>query len=289
MTRFVYLTDGVETFSLDESNGMVMQKFSSGWPSIRRRRDRRPGQSGSSDQTEFFDERTLLATVGIAGELVDATDDIVIERLSAWMRPDLRYWLIFGNTEDPTSPRRFAVRPGRNLSQLDLARTSNFTLPVLQWVAYEGVSESLDPVIETVSFSASSELGRDYDIDYDISFPASGVIGTKPVINEGNASAWPLLRIFGPATGAEVENDRTGVKVKFQDAFEITAGQRVDIDMKEGTVLLNGDPLNNRYFKLDFPNHDWWQLLPGTNLIRFNAVSTSEPAYVELTYRHTYI
>ena len=76
-----------------------------------------------------------------------------------------------------------------------------------------------------------------------------------------------------------------------QLAFNITlsAGQYLEVDTRERTVLLNGNPNQPRYSTLDFSVSEWFTLAPGTNFVKYFPDSFSGNARAVMLYRCTFL
>lgn len=289
MTWSAYLSDGVETLELSKANGFVLQGVNTSYPDVRRNRQTLPNQSGAIDQTTYFGDRPVTLNIGIAHELSPFdSDQKVLDQLRAWMLPSLRYYLFL--TDGSTGQlRRYRVRPNSMGARYSAESPSQFTVETVQWIAMDGISEDPAEQIVQISRGTDSELGRPYDLTFDRTYPPSGVIGEAIVHQNGTAPAWPALRIFGPCTGPRLTNLTIGKMFKMDDAFELLDGEYLEVNMSSGTVLLDGVAANSRYSSLDFSLNEWWQLAPGNNLLRYDAVLSAPPSVIEVTYRHTYL
>jgi hypothetical protein len=272
------------------SNGFVIQNLSLGFPVVREVMDRRAAQNGETDYTNYFGARSVVLSVALAPEIASdptVTEQALEDRLRAWLLPSRRSWLYyrFGTSGEW---RRIAIR-GSAMSRTISATTNAFGIVPLTWKCASGVIESADEATFELHTSADAELGRTYDRSGDRSYPASPVIGNKTIINNGTAPASPILRIHGPMTQPRVKNMTTGKAIEFISSFALLSGQFLEMNFETGTVYLNADPTNSRYDKLDLTVSEWWELIPGENLLRSYPLTSSAPSVVLGTYRHTYL
>ncbi len=285
----VSLSNGATQLDLLPQNGFVLQRLNLGYPQARVISSRRAGINGSVDNTYLFGERTITANVGMAPEIVpDMPGEMaLLDELMAWMSPDQRYYLYVKN--QASTYRRFKVRPNSANLNMNAESYAEFNVPTLQWIAYEGIAESAEAKSSSISTSTLNETGRVYDKTFDHTYPASPAIGQKVIVNEGSANAWPILTFYGPITGAGLLNVTTGKLFRMKSTFSLLTGEYLVVNMREGTVLLNGVAGNSRYSLIDFPINDWWQLVPGPNLLQFVTTTSSAPAQVLVEWRDSYL
>lgn len=121
--------------------------------------------------------------------------------------------------------------------------------------------------------SADVEAGRTYNLTYNREYPDSAGIGDRIVTMAGNDDAHWRATIFGPTTDPYLRVN--GVEISFteQGGLILAAGESVEIDTRERTILLNGDPTESRYDRTNFSEWSWSDLLlhPGDNRVRFGA------------------
>lgn len=118
--------------------------------------------------------------------------------------------------------------------------------------------------------------GVDYPQDYPFDWGSAG--GQAAVFhNDGNAEAWPVVKVFGPSgglTGFELVNMTTGVSVEYSGT--VASGQVVTFDF-HALVTGNGGRVvdlsgANRYGSWVEPRVPFG-LAPGDNVLRFIAAA----------------
>ena len=278
---------------LQPQYGFVPQKFDGGFPEIRSVDDKRPASNGTFDFTEFFGARAVNLQLTLAPEVAteaNLTDQKLEDRLKIWMDPSRRTYLYI-RTNPLDDYRRILLRSANASGQINLVTKTEFRAVSLAWKGIDGVFESADLQTDVLNPGAATELGRTYDQAYDKAYAASDTIGSKTIYNYGTAPTFPRIRIYGPVTGPRIENATTGDKLEFLAAYALVAGEFLDIDFREGTVYLNGDPTNSRYDKIDFAGglSDWWTLIPGPNLVRFYPLIQAAPAQAQIDWRSAYL
>lgn len=294
-SRLVGTAGYIAPLILQPQYGFVPQRLSPGYPDPRDVSEKRPSQNGTFDFTTYFGARAVSLEVAFASELQNdplVTDLILEDRLRRWMAPDVRPYL-YVRYSPVELYRRIKLRATNVASQLAFLTTNEFRSVSLAWRGIDGVFESADLSSEFIEVGGSSELGRTYDLVFDRTYAASAVIGTKEIINAGTAPTYPIVQIFGPCTQPRLENQTTGKKLEFLASYALVAGEYLEINFAEGTVALNGDPAlsQSRYDKIDFVSgiSEWWNLIPGSNFVRFYPLSSSAPSKVRIDWRSAYI
>jgi phage-related protein len=73
----------------------------------------------------------------------------------------------------------------------------------------------------------------------------------------------------------------------FVDGVSLAAGEYIDIDMLNRTVVKNDG--SNLYSRVRFPTSVWWLLQPGANTIELRSGSTTSTATLAVTYRDVWV
>lgn len=273
--------EGVAPLELTPVNGFHVRNVDLGFPSPRTVIDDRPLANGTDDRTRFFGERVVTLDL-----LASGPRQVKVDQLSPFLVPDGRSFLYF----DGPQPRRIRLR-GRS-------RQAAFRLPnkqeiVVQWDAPDGVAETAFEVSRTVFASVGVSPGFTFDVTFDLAFPAASPSGRTNVPTSGNARCYPVAQLWGPCVFPRIDNlqDVNDEGVPKQLAFDVSlsAGQYLEVDFRERTVLLNGNPAQNRYSTLDFAVSEWWTLGPGTNFVKYFPDSFSGNARAEMLYRCTFL
>lgn len=284
MTAFARLeADGLADFDLEEAEGIVVSTLDIGFPSIRSVTDSRPDADGEYDQTQFIGARAVL----IAGTVVGNNDynrQQVFDRLCTFLRPNIRPYLVY-QLEPDGDERRIRLRAENHAAPILHPVTAEFTAA---WRGPDGVQESTTETSETISAAADVAAGRSYDLTFDRTYPASAPIGATTVTNDGNINAYPILRLYGPCTGPNIENQTQGKTLELP-GLEVAAGDYIEIDTRNRTIRLLGDADQSRYSFLDFDTSAWWSLDPGDNDLRYYPTSFTAGAEAEIIFRSVWL
>jgi hypothetical protein len=265
--------DGYPPLLLTRENGWAVRRLDLGYPSPRLVVDDRPQANGTDDRTQYFGDRVVSLDL-----LATGPRQAKVDELGPFLVPNARSYLYFpvGGFE-----RRVLLRAR--------ARTAQYRLPertevLVQWDAPNGTIETATVQQRTAFAVPETEPGVTFDVDFDIDFPQSSPIGSTSVVTVGNAFCPPVVDLYGPVTNPSIENLTDGFR-RLVFAATIADGQFFRVDFRERTVLLNGDPVRNRYNQLDFARSQWWTLQPGTNLVRYTADTFASPARAVIRYR----
>jgi hypothetical protein len=106
------------------------------------------------------------------------------------------------------------------------------------------------------------------------------------VVNDGNWTAQPTIRIHGGASAVSIMNEANGQTFALKDSVTIAEGDYYDINMEHKTIVDAGG--GNKFADLD-NSSDWLVLEPGTNLLIFDAALSGINGGVEVKFRDSWI
>jgi hypothetical protein len=279
----MYLELGSQTLDLTPENGFNVRDFNLGFPVIRSVMDDRPNIDGMDDRTRFYGSRVVSLDIDLVGNKWD-----LLDQLSPYLNPANRPFLVF---EDAAQPRRVRLRASEETAVI--TAPTNIQRVLLQWVAPDGAAETLNQNEVNVFASVGASPGFQFDLSFNLTFPQSGPAGRTNVFAAGNARCYPVMRLFGPCTFPRIDNlqDRDANNVPKQLAFDITlgTGQFLEVDTRERTVLLGGNPSQPRYQTIDFSVSQWWSLQAGNNFVKYFPDSFSGTARAVMLYRCSFL
>lgn len=266
-------------------DGFIVTDFVIGAPNPRDVVYPRALAHGTVDDSRYVGSRAISANVLLDANKRDPQD--ALDAIGAYLnprrdRPRLNWSL-------PGSQRvRSAVVRGSG-SAVSVSRANLHAIP-LQFVAPLGVIESPDESIVTINPATDVEVGRTYDLTFDRTYPPGLGLGDRIVTNDGTADADWIATIFGPCTnptlsinGVDITFDRVG-------GLALTAGVSLVIDSRERTILLNGDPAESRYDKVNFTAWSWddVRLGRGSNVVRYESAGGVEGS-VQFRWRSAWL
>ena len=109
------------------------------------------------------------------------------------------------------------------------------------------------------------------------------------VTNQGDADAWPIIRITGPAANVSVIHVASGRTLALP-TLNLDAGRWVEIDTRPGRRTVTWDNGGNASTYLSPSSRiDLFSLPPGTSEMRWTAFDSTNTARLRLTWRDAYI
>jgi hypothetical protein len=275
----------------------VVVSLQIGSPAVRAVSRSRALADGTFDESTYTGARAVTLTLRLAtggscapGQDMQSLIDAVTPYMSPRRRPTLTYQL-----------------PGAEGSRSMTLRGESwpFTLAGpkhpglgLQWVCptgeiYAGGDDAEH--CETIIPASDVEAGRLYNENYADGgrgpYPPSAPLGGRIIINPGNAPAHWEATIFGLVTNPSLMINGTAMTFDRNGGLHLAGGSSVVVNTRERTILLNGDPDDSRYDRVNYGEWAWSQLLlvPGRNEVRFDADVLSPQATIVLCYTPTYL
>lgn len=275
------LVDGSRTFEIQPNPSIAVQGWDFGFPSFRENVEVRTGAHGTVDTTAYFGARAVTVEMTFLDE--DRLN--LIDDLRWFCLPSSRPYL---HVESPLWPqaRRIRLRADQQTSPMTVGLGATRPLQAA-WIAPDGVLEAVDATEVTVAASGLSTTGITYPVTYPVTYAPSSSGNPAAFYNEGNVPVSPVIRMYGPCSGPVIGLDGVG-ELSFP-ALSIDAGDYVEVDMRERTVLYNSSTSASRYAYLDFTTATWWQVQPGENSVRYSPASYSGAAEAVVTFRAAWL
>lgn len=262
-------TMGAAGFTFNTAAGVRVQRFDPGFPDIRQVEDLRPHQHGAANYSRYFGPREVSIEFVLApGPLnVGFPIRVVEDILRSLCNPALRPYVV--EQLEPSLPaRRINVVAG----ELDMPYTSyNHKVGRISFRAPDGYweSDTLKQYEINSSEEAPNVAGRTYNLTFPRTYPAGQApVGGTILLNQGTLETYPVVRLYGPFTDAVIRNSTLDKMIKLE-AVALAAGNFVEIDFRNRTVLLNGDINGSYYQYVNWLQSEWWELQMGQNLITF--------------------
>jgi hypothetical protein len=266
-----------------------------GYPDVREVVNNRPDQHGTDDRTALMGAREISASIetGAGGAF---TPDEIAALFAPFMvpsaRPRLHYVL-----DRPGAPERVVVvRPAGYAWPVSGKRSWELNL---QWVAPDPTIWSAETKTAIAWAGASTVEGRTYDLVFPRIYPAGSAVATPAFPdNAGDLPAYPILRIYGPVTApaVNVESYLEGVQTAaaaliFQPGALIDPGAYVEVNTRDHTATLNGDPAVSVVGWIDWTATRWpvFAPLPQTNRLAISGSSTSHISQVMAIWREGFL
>jgi hypothetical protein len=243
---------------MDPSNGYRVNAVDLGYPDVREDQDLRADANGVVDYTRLFGARAVT----IQGSLVPSA---MGSRQKAWhalapflipsARPVLTYQI-----DSDVSPRTMTLRPDQLSSVFNHPLVSDFQVG---WKAPDPLAYDSRVQVAYV-WAVAAGGGRIYNLVFNRVYPAGGS-GTATTQNNGDLTVYPVLRIYGPITGPQVQMTPAGgaaVNMGFPQSFIINNGSHVTIDCRTRTAYLNDDRSQSVFSSLTLGSQGIWPSMP---------------------------
>lgn len=111
----------------------------------------------------------------------------------------------------------------------------------------------------------------------------NGATGGTVITNDGNAPAYPTIRIYGAIQNPTLVNQTTGKTLSITYTLS-SSTDYIDIDIYRRTAKNQAGASIKRYV-----TGDWWTLAVGANTIKLTGSSESPSHKAEITYRDSYL
>jgi hypothetical protein len=270
---------------LSPANGFHVSDLDLGFPEVRSVLDPRTDRSGATDRTRFHGARVVTVQM-MLNDRVGQDRMVLLERLAPYCRPSVRPVLRMVRPDG--TQRQVVLRA--DARSAPLSAPNNLLAVQLQWVAPSGVIEATSVTTKVALASSDSEIGREYDLDFDRGYPAASPVGAVLIENPGGTESFPTLRMYGPCETPRIENQTSGGRLQVD--VTVSAGTYLEVDVAERTVRLNGSPSQSRYQAVDWTATSSWDALtvpPGASQWRFFPVTSNTPSQANIRFRSAWL
>ena len=135
---------------------------------------------------------------------------------------------------------------------------------------------------QTILVDSAPNEGFGFPIVFPLTFGDGVLAGLMAAENKGNGVSYPVLFIAGPGQNPTLQNLTTDERIVINTT--LAAGATLIVDTLNRTVIT--DLGVNRYSAVDYVSTEWWGLVPGVNQLRLFWFSSSEPASLNIQWRH---
>jgi hypothetical protein len=239
---------------MSDQQGFRVSALDLGYPAVREVVVDNPDRNGATDLTKLLGARPVVIT----GALVPSpagSRQRAWHALAPFLDPSARVTMTYRVDSDAVV-KTMTLRAAQASALFDNPQTSPAQLG---FKAADPVAYDANVQTATVYPFTAGGAGRAYNLSFNRVYPAGGVQSVN-TWNRGDLIVWPMLRVYGPAStiviswGATALPGQGGLSgtIHFLAGFSINAGDRLEIDCKNRTMYLNGDPTQNRYSQVDF-------------------------------------
>lgn len=250
----------------------------------------------SKDRPHVYGQRIGLAGIGGMSPVLEGRF-VAAPSVAASMRANLlgclysimneKGTLRWQPSHDPGSWRRVEVKLAETPddSSGGLIKSFQFQLVALRPFIYGEASVTAN----TSFLSASSGGGLMMPFTLPFTFTGSSTSGAGIFRNSGQLPSFPVIRVYGPITNPVIRNTTTGEAIVTTDGLTIAAGQFLEIDTYEESILLNGNPYLPLDRYVDTVQTEYFPLIKGDNTVQLSGSSPDvATTRVQLTWEHSY-
>lgn len=269
----VYLEDvDLGRLDLECDDGFVVVSFEVGFPEAREVVQPRSLADGVFDDSRYLGPRLITVTVRMRSGGCNplGTSQQLVDQVMAYLSPRRRPRLVWSVQRDVTEYRSTVVR-GFDAPLLIDAKA--YPTVIFQFVSAGSFLEEPDETCFTADPNVPAvETGRDYDLTFDRQYAPGGPTDSIFVFNPGTVPANWTGTILASANQPNIVVNGYAMRFNANGGVNLIAGQTLNIDTQERTILLNNDPDESRYDRVNFEDWSWDDMLlqPGLNVIRFN-------------------
>ena len=272
---------------LDCADGFVLVDLQIGFPAERPVLRPRALADGVIDQSTFLGQRAI--TVNVRLDQRGTTSQALIDRLMPFLSPRRRVVLTWSLPGSPSELRQIEMR-GVDAPLL-IEQPKYYTI-VCQFVSTGPFLVSPDEQCATVDpLALPEEIGREYDLEFDREYVPTPPVGGFFAFNNGTAPAHWRATIRAQATDPVLTINDSQMIFAQAGGITLFTGQTLVIDTLDRTILLNDDPSESRYDRVNFEDWSWDDLLmrPGSNLFRLQGTNFNFTSQLQVCWRDTYL
>jgi hypothetical protein len=156
----------------------------------------------------------------------------------------------------------------------------------IQWVAADPRLLQLPSQFLSTSLAVASG-GLVFPLVFPLDFGAGQQGGTIQLTNTGNADAFPIFTIRGPATAPAILDNTSGKRLGFKSSTVVPAGEQWEVDTNHRTVTILGTTITRN---AELQDRQWISIPPGeTHLIQFTSTVYDPAAQLSALTYNTYL
>jgi len=283
----VLRASGLADLDLSCGNGWVLTDLQIGFPSERPVVRSRSLADGVIDQSTYVGQRAVTATLTLDNRV--ATTQSLVDLLMPFVSPRRRPTLTWSLPGSAADYRQLTLR-GVD-APLVISRP-RYTVVVVSWVSEQACM--VDPVEQCLSVDPSlpgEEIGRDYDLTFDRLYVESIPVGGVLVPNSGTCLASWVITLDASMIDPIVTINDVPMAFTQSGGLTLVTGQTLVIDQRERTILLNNDPDESRYDRVNFEDWDWDDLAlqPGDNVVRLQGSGFTSTSLLTVCWRSAWL
>lgn len=249
------------TLELDETNGVVVEKFDLGYPNVRENVKSNPNADGVADRSQFLGERVVSLDMAI----FTANKAANMQAIRSYCHPSRRPILTF--TLD-NSGTLYQIPLRISESRMPIESSSSYRMQL----AGKAPPFYTSPTISGAATDADDTIiaGLTFPLTFNFTLGGAGSSSSIYIYNTGHASLWPTYEIRGPVTNPVIINKTTGEQIVFT-GLAIADNDIMYVDPLRGTVVLNDTDFASY---VDYSVSTWFDANVGTTQIQLQGFGT---------------
>lgn len=286
----------------DNGSPFIVKDYDFGSPSPREVVGDRAGRPGVDDLTSLFGSRTITLQLDIM-DAQEATRHQLLELLRSMINPSHRPWL-YAKCQGWEQERRISLRGnplscvvGQNHSSY-LEVSLVFSAPSGVWQGVEDpLSKQIYPLAGASAFTIAAgaalsaaftiTAGGSHSTGPDPTIPAFSLIAGSgnnitTVSDLGSSTTYPTFIINGLSDSPVIRNLTTNTTMSLAN-FTVPNGHFAVLDMDNKTALLDGDPGQSIYSKIDWSISSWLSL-DNNDVVQFTTKSNDSASSLVISY-----
>lgn len=241
-----------------------------------------PGVNGVYVQAIRAESREIKCYVHVKGDSradMYRNRDLLISRLAPRETPGTLYYY------NDYTVRRIQAIPTGSPSFTD--RIHHYNRAELTFFCPSPYWESLT---EKSGYLAYLDTGFEFPFAFNQTIEFAAIANQAAIVNEGSAATPVRVSIRGPAAHPAVVNQTTGERIGLLKNLE--PGESLHIGTGHGenryvTILHPDGTKENAYHYID-PRSEFFQLVPGENLLKYESEDESQQTQINIFYRELY-
>lgn len=283
----VLRASGLADLDLSCGNGWVLTDLQVGFPSERPVVRSRALADGVIDQTTYLGQRAVTATLTLDNRV--ASTQSLIDLLLPFVSPRRRPTLTWSLPDSSTDYRQLTLR---GVDAPLVISQPRYTTIVVSWVSQQACM--VDPVEQCLSVDPNNpaeEIGREYDLDFDREYVTIVPVGGILVPNDGTCLASWVITLDASMVDPTVTINGVDMTFDQNGGVSLVTGQTLVIDQLERTILLNNDPAQSRYDRVNFEDWNWDDLAlqPGPNIVRLQGSGFTSTSLLTICWRSAWL
>lgn len=248
-----------------------------------------PDIDGTTDLTTYYANRTIVWHGWITPCATDPFPALTWDKIKTYTAPNRRPYLYI--SEDGWIEERRMVLRGDTITTPLNRQYGPVIVAQVQWICPAGVMESSTLHSQSIQQSGGTggvcitSTGYCFDAPCGRSFAPGNFGGAATIVNNGNATTYPVFTFIGPCKNPRVINIETQQGIFLNTT--LVPNQQVVVGCEKKTVNETAQPPINRLAWYDFTRSSWLNLPNGPSY--FSYTSDDKQGQCIVTWRDRWV